>query len=48
VAVEIAFAVALEAERVPKDDDAIKNLLRERIVESQWAPEYPGYIPEIG
>nr|HEV7953180.1 NAD-dependent malic enzyme [Candidatus Acidoferrales bacterium] len=48
VAVEIAFAVALEAGRVPRDDDAIKKLLRERIVESQWAPEYPGYIPEIG
>ncbi len=45
-AVEIAFAVALEAER--SGDVAAKESLRARIVESQWTPEYPGYIPEIG
>jgi malate dehydrogenase (oxaloacetate-decarboxylating) len=48
VAVDIAFAVALEAERSASDDAVAKESLRTRIVESQWAPEYPGYIPEIG
>ncbi|HEY4838557.1 MAG TPA: NAD-dependent malic enzyme [Candidatus Acidoferrales bacterium] len=48
VAVEIAFAVAMEAERSGKSDAAAKESLRARIVESQWAPEYPSYIPEIG
>jgi malate dehydrogenase (oxaloacetate-decarboxylating) len=48
VAAEIAFAVALEAERNARGDAAAKESLRARIVESQWAPEYPGYIPEIG
>jgi malate dehydrogenase (oxaloacetate-decarboxylating) len=48
VAVEIAFAVALEAERSGKDDASAKESLKARIVESQWAPEYPSYIPEIG
>jgi malate dehydrogenase (oxaloacetate-decarboxylating) len=48
VAVEIAFAVALEAERSAGGDAAAKDSLRERIAESQWLPEYPGYIPEIG
>jgi malate dehydrogenase (oxaloacetate-decarboxylating) len=48
VAVEIAFAVALEAEGDVSGDAAAKESLRARIVESQWAPEYPGYIPEIG
>jgi malate dehydrogenase (oxaloacetate-decarboxylating) len=48
VAVEIAFAVALEAEGGASGDGASKDSLRARIVESQWSPEYPGYIPEIG
>jgi malate dehydrogenase (oxaloacetate-decarboxylating) len=48
VAVEIAFAVALEAERSGKSDAASAESLRARIVESQWLPEYPSYIPEIG
>jgi malate dehydrogenase (oxaloacetate-decarboxylating) len=48
VAVEIAFAVALEAERSGKSDASSAETLRARIVESQWVPEYPGYIPEMG
>jgi malate dehydrogenase (oxaloacetate-decarboxylating) len=48
VAAEIAFAVAVEAERSGSGDAAAKESLRARIVESQWAPEYPSYIPEIG
>jgi malate dehydrogenase (oxaloacetate-decarboxylating) len=48
VAMEIAFAVALEAERSACGDAAAKDSLRARIVASQWVPEYPGYIPEIG
>jgi malate dehydrogenase (oxaloacetate-decarboxylating) len=51
VAVEIAFAVALEAERSGRggrSDAVIAESLRARIVEAQWLPEYPGYIPEIG
>jgi malate dehydrogenase (oxaloacetate-decarboxylating) len=48
VAVEIAFAVALEAERSGKTDASSAESLRARIVKSQWVPEYPSYIPEIG
>ncbi len=48
VAVEIAFAVAMEAERGAGGDAEAKESLRARIVASQWLPEYPGYIPEIG
>jgi malate dehydrogenase (oxaloacetate-decarboxylating) len=48
VAVEIAFAVAQVAERSGKNDASIAESLRARIVESQWAPAYPSYIPEIG
>jgi len=51
VAVEIAFAVAMEAERVGnagRSDASIAESLRARIVASQWLPEYPAYIPEIG
>jgi malate dehydrogenase (oxaloacetate-decarboxylating) len=47
VAVEIAFAVALEAERGGKSDAASAESLRARIVTSQWLPEYPTYIPEV-
>ena len=48
VAVEIAFAVAQEAERGLSGNARAEESLRAKIVESQWAPEYPGYIPEIG
>jgi malate dehydrogenase (oxaloacetate-decarboxylating) len=51
VAVEIAFAVAKEAERGAsggRSDAAIAESLRVRIVASQWFPEYPAYVPAVG
>ncbi len=47
VAVEIAFAVALEAERSGRSNASSTESLRARIVASQWLPEYPAYVPEI-
>jgi malate dehydrogenase (oxaloacetate-decarboxylating) len=51
VAVEIAFAVALEAERSARggrSDAVIAESLRARIVASQWLPEYPAYVAAVG
>jgi malate dehydrogenase (oxaloacetate-decarboxylating) len=48
VAVEIAFAVAREAEssRIShQGDSSSQKSLRSRIVASQWLPAYPAYIP---
>jgi malate dehydrogenase (oxaloacetate-decarboxylating) len=48
VTVEIAFAVASEAERsglVPRPDSPPSSTLRGRILASQWSPAYPTYIP---
>jgi malate dehydrogenase (oxaloacetate-decarboxylating) len=48
VAVEIAFAVAREAERsglAPGSDASPSASLRSRILASQWFPAYPKYIP---
>jgi|CZKC01.1.fsa_nt_gi malate dehydrogenase (oxaloacetate-decarboxylating) len=49
VAVEIAFAVALEAERLglgTQPDSA--ESLRARILAAQWLPAYPRYVPAAG
>jgi malate dehydrogenase (oxaloacetate-decarboxylating) len=48
VAVEIAFAVACEAERssvAPREDSSSSASLRSRILASQWFPAYPTYLP---
>jgi len=51
VAVEIAFAVAREAERsslAPGSDSSSADSLRSRILVSQWFPSYPTYLPAFG
>ncbi len=51
VAVEIAFAVAREAERsgvAPRSDSFSSASLRSRILASQWFPAYPTYLPAFG
>ncbi len=48
VAIEIAFAVAAEAERsgvAPGAASDTPSSLRSRILASQWSPAYPAYIP---
>lgn len=48
VAVEIAFAVASEAERsgvAPCPASSSSSSLRARILASQWYPAYPTYVP---
>ena len=48
VAVEIAFAVAREAERsgiAPCLDSSTSSSLRSRIVACQWSPAYATYVP---
>ncbi len=50
VAVEIAFAVAREAERsglAPRSDGSSSASLRSRILASQWFPAYPTYLPAV-
>ncbi len=51
VAIEIAFAVAREAERSgvpPRSDSSSFASLRSRILASQWFPAYPTYLPASG
>ena len=48
VAVEIAFAVAREAERsgvTPRSGSLSSASLRSHILDSQWFPAYPTYVP---
>jgi len=48
VAVEIAFAVAREAERsgvIPRPAAPASAALRDRILASQWSPAYPAFVP---
>jgi malate dehydrogenase (oxaloacetate-decarboxylating) len=50
VAVEIAYAVAVEAERsgaAAQFDTSSSASLRERIIASQWFPAYPSYVPAV-
>jgi malate dehydrogenase (oxaloacetate-decarboxylating) len=50
VAVEIAYAVAVEAERsgaAAQFDTSSSTSLRERIIASQWFPAYPSYVPAV-
>jgi malate dehydrogenase (oxaloacetate-decarboxylating) len=49
VAVEIAYAVALQAERdaATQPDTSSSASLRDRILASQWFPAYPSYVPAV-
>jgi malate dehydrogenase (oxaloacetate-decarboxylating) len=51
VAVEIAFAVAREAEQsslAARSDSSSSASLHSRILASQWFPDYPTYLPAFG
>jgi malate dehydrogenase (oxaloacetate-decarboxylating) len=47
VAVEIAVAVGLEAQRAGVAPKTSGEELRERVQQSRWTPEYPANLAEI-